>query len=150
MEQPLDAATVLAALNEYGSPPPSQVPAALFWFCDRRSLPAPLAANLLAGIWDQNAVLEIASPLASKLEGVSRAWLLELLGLPSEAGSGFVSGATLANFAWLGAARHALLAQQGWDVEMQGLFGAPPITVIAGDEVHASALKAIGMLGAGS
>ena len=62
---------------------------------------------------------------------------------------GYVTGATMANFAGLAAARHALLAELGWDVEAQGLFGAPPITVIAGNEVHVSALKAISMLGLG-
>jgi glutamate/tyrosine decarboxylase-like PLP-dependent enzyme len=83
------------------------------------------------------------------LEEVALRWLLEALGLPSEAGGGFVSGATMANFSGLAAARHAVLRRVGWDVEAQGLFGAPPITVVVGEEVHVSLLKALSFLGLG-
>jgi glutamate/tyrosine decarboxylase-like PLP-dependent enzyme len=108
-----------------------------------------MAANMLAGVWDQNAVLETASPFASFIEEVCRKWLLSLLGLPSQAAAGFVTGATMANFTGLAAARHALLERQGWDVESRGLFGAPAIEVIVGEEVHVSLLKALSMLGLG-
>jgi glutamate/tyrosine decarboxylase-like PLP-dependent enzyme len=104
---------------------------------------------MLAGAWDQNAVLQVASPAASALEEICRKWLLSLLGLPEGCGVGFVTGATMANFAGLAAARHALLDRQGWDVEARGLFGAPPITVVVGDEVHVSLLKALSLLGLG-
>jgi glutamate/tyrosine decarboxylase-like PLP-dependent enzyme len=83
------------------------------------------------------------------LEKVCRNWLVDLFGLPAGTEVGFVTDATMANFAGLAAARHALLQSQGWDVEARGLFGAPPITVIVGDEVHVSVLKALGMLGLG-
>ena len=76
-------------------------------------------------------------------------WLLDVLQLPAACGVGFVTCATQANFAGLAAARHAILARQGWDVEAQGLFGAPPIKVVVGDEVHVSLLKELMMLGLG-
>jgi glutamate/tyrosine decarboxylase-like PLP-dependent enzyme len=89
------------------------------------------------------------SPVAAALEEIALNWLLDILNLPGDAGGGFVTAATTANFAGLAAARHALLEREGWEVESQGLFGAPPITVIVGDEVHVSLLKALSMLGLG-
>ena len=87
--------------------------------------------------------LHVASPSAACIEEVCRRWLVALFGLPPGAGIGFVTGATMANFSALAAARHALLGRLGWDVEARGLFGAPPITVIVGAEVHVSVLKAL-------
>jgi glutamate/tyrosine decarboxylase-like PLP-dependent enzyme len=89
------------------------------------------------------------SPVAAAIEDIALAWLLEVLGLPAGAAGGFVTGATMANFTALAAARHAVLRRAGWDVETMGLFGAPPITVVVGDEVHVSLLKALSMLGLG-
>jgi glutamate/tyrosine decarboxylase-like PLP-dependent enzyme len=89
------------------------------------------------------------SPAATALENIALGWVVELLGLPGSTGGALVTGATMANFTALAAARHALLARAGWNAEAQGLFGAPPITVVVGDEVHASLLKALGMLGFG-
>lgn len=149
-QQPSAPAETLALLDEAGSP--ATVACAggrYFGFVTGGSLPAALAANWLAAAWDQNAVLEVASPVAAALEEVALRWLKELLGLPAGCGGGFVTGATMGNFAGLAAARHALLEAQGWNVEAQGLFGAPPITVIVGEEVHASLLKALAMLGLG-
>lgn len=149
-EQPLDAAQVLSELDAIGSPAAvASAGGRYFGFVIGGSLPAALAANLLAGAWDQNAGAEVMSPIAVALEKVSGSWILDLLGLSPEAAVGFVTGATMANFTGLAAARHALLGAQGWDVEARGLFGAPPITVIVGDEVHISLLKALGMLGLG-
>ncbi len=108
-----------------------------------------MAANWLAGAWDQNAGLYASSPVAARVEEIASEWLLDVLALPKSAGVGFVTGATMANFSALAAARHALLARAGWNVEEQGLFGAPEITVVAGEEVHASMLKALSMLGFG-
>jgi glutamate/tyrosine decarboxylase-like PLP-dependent enzyme len=108
-----------------------------------------LAANFLAGVWDQNAALEVASPVAAALEEISTRWLLSLLDLPKDTGVGFVTGATMANFTGLAAARHVVLEKAGWDVERNGLFGAPPITVVVGDEVHVCLLKVLSMLGLG-
>ena len=89
------------------------------------------------------------SPAGTRLEEVAAGWLLDVLGLPGESGVGFVTGATMGNFTALAAARHALLARQGWDAEGQGLFGAPPIDVVVGEEVHVSLLKALALLGLG-
>jgi glutamate/tyrosine decarboxylase-like PLP-dependent enzyme len=146
----LAAADVLEELDTIGSPATvANAGGRYFGFVIGGSLPAALAANILAAAWDQNAVLEVTSPLGAALEKVCRFWITELLGLPTEAEVGFVTSATMANFTGLAAARHALLQAQGWDVEARGLFGAPAITVIVGDEVHVSLLKALGMLGLG-
>jgi glutamate/tyrosine decarboxylase-like PLP-dependent enzyme len=149
-ESPLDAEAVIAMLDEVGSPATmASAGGRFFGFVVGGSLPAALAANWLAGAWDQNAGIVVLSPVAAKLEEVAMGWMLELLRLPAACGAGFVTCATQANFAGLAAARHALLARQGWDVEAQGLFGAPPITVVVGDEVHVSVLKALTLLGLG-
>jgi len=91
----------------------------------------------------------VLSPVAAKLEEVAMRWMLDLFGLPPGCGAGFVTCATQANFSGLAAARHALCARRGWEVETQGLFGAPPIRVVVGDEVHVSVLKALTLLGLG-
>jgi len=149
-QEPLDPAQVLEELDRLGSPATVATAGGRFFgFVIGGSLPAALAANMLAGAWDQNAWGEIASPVGGALEKVCRDWLKAIFGLPRETEVGFVSGATMANFTGLAAARHALLDAQGWDVEAQGLFGAPPITVIVGDEVHVSLLKALSMVGLG-
>jgi glutamate/tyrosine decarboxylase-like PLP-dependent enzyme len=145
-----DPLETLTRLDEFGSPATvASTGGRYFGFVFGGSLPAALAANWLSSAWDQNAVLVAASPVAAKLEMVALRWLLDVLGLPAEASGGFVSGATMANFSGLAAARHAILKQVDWDVEAQGLFGAPPITVIVGEEVHVSLLKALSMLGLG-
>ena len=149
-DEPVEPARVLAELDEIGSPATlASTGGRFFGFVVGGCLPAALAANLLAGVWDQNAGYEVLSPVAAQLETVCMKWLLELFGLPPDAGVGFVTGATMANFSGLAAARHALLAREGWDVEAQGLFGAPPVTMILGEEVHVSVLKALSMLGFG-
>ena len=148
--KPLDAISVLAELDDYGSP--ATVASAgrkYFGFVTGGALPASLAANILAGAWDQNAALGATSPVSAFIEEVCRKWLIALLGLPEETGIGYVTGATVANFTALAAARHALLSREGWDVESRGLFGAPPVTVIVGEEVHVSVLKSLAMLGLG-
>ncbi len=147
---PSTPAEVLALLDRLGSPATvASAGGRYFGFVTGGSLPAALAANWLAGAWDQNSALTVMSPIAAKLEEVTLRWLLEVLALPPEAGAGFTTGATMANFTALAAARHALLQRQGWDVEAQGLFGAPPLTVVVGDEVHVSLLKALSLLGLG-
>jgi glutamate/tyrosine decarboxylase-like PLP-dependent enzyme len=148
--KPTSAEEVIALLDAIGSPATVATAGPRFFgFVIGGSLPATLAANWLAGAWDQNAALVAISPIGAKLEQVAMKWLLDVLNLPAGCGVGFVTCATQANFAGLAAARHALLARKGWDVEMQGLFGAPPITVVVGDEVHVSLLKALMMLGMG-
>ena len=149
-QAPTDPQTVLALLDELGSPATTAIAGGrYFGFVNGSSLPVTLAANWLAGAWDQNAVFAVSSPTAAALEEIALGWLLDLLGLPAACGGAFVTGATMANFTALAAARHALLEQVGWDVEADGLFGAPPLTVVVGEEVHASLLKALGLLGLG-
>jgi glutamate/tyrosine decarboxylase-like PLP-dependent enzyme len=148
-DEPIQASRVLAELDDIGSPATvANTGGRYFGFVVGGSLPAAMAANMLAGVWDQNAA-RVLSPVAASLEDVCVKWLISIFGLPANAGAGFVTGATMANFSGLAAARHALLAQEGWDVEGKGLFGAPPITVIVGEEVHVSLLKALSMLGLG-
>jgi len=149
-EGPTSPETVLALLDDLGSPATvSSVGGRYFGFVTGGVLPATLAANWLAGAWDQNAGLTVMSPIAAALENVALGWLLEVLSLPADAGASFVTGATMANFTALAAARHAKLSRLGWDVESQGLFGAPPLNVIVGEEVHISLLKALSLLGLG-
>ncbi len=145
-----EAARVLAMLDDIGSP--ATVASAgprYFGFVIGGSLPAALAANWLAAAWDQDAALSVMSPTTAALEEIARGWLCEVLGLPPACGVGFVTGATMASFTCLAAARHALLGRAGWYVEENGLFGAPPLTVVVGDEVHVSLLKGLSMLGLG-
>src|SRR5262249_23949770 len=120
-----------------------------FGFVIGGSVPAAMAANWLAAAWDQNAALRVMSPVAAELEDVVLGWICVALDLPRECGGGFVTCATAANFSGLAAARSALLAREGWNVEEDGLFGAPPIEVIVGDEYHASMQKALSMAGLG-
>jgi glutamate/tyrosine decarboxylase-like PLP-dependent enzyme len=120
-----------------------------FGFVVGGSLPAALAAEWLAAAWDQNAALYLKAPAASVVEEVVAGWVLDLLGLPKSATVGFVTGAQMANFTCLAAARRATLLRHGWDVEDQGLEGAPPLQVFIGDAAHISILKALGMLGLG-
>lgn len=121
-----------------------------FGFVTGGALPAALAANWLAGAWDQNAAFTAMSPAATAIEAVAVRWMVDVLRLPADCGAALVTGATMANFCGLAAARHALLERAGWNVEAQGLFGAPPLTVVVGDEVHVSLLKALSMLGLGA
>src|ERR1700687_2572348 len=149
-DAPTNPAQVLALLDNIGSP--ATVATAgprYFGFVIGGTLPAALAANWLAGAWDQNAALYVMSPVAAKMEEIVLAWLVDLFGLPAPCGAGFVTGTTMANFTALAAARSALLKRAGWDVEEDGLFGAPPIHVVVGEEVHVSVLKALSMLGLG-
>ena len=147
---PTDPAAVVALLDEIASPATIvNAGGRYFGFVNGGALPAALAANWLAGAWDQNAGLSVSSPTAAALEEISIRWILDVLALPATGGGGLVTGATMANFAGLAAARHALLQRQGWDVERDGLFGAPPLSVVVGDEVHVSLLKALSLLGLG-
>ena len=147
---PSDPAAVIELLDRIGSPATVvNAGGRYFGFVNGGALPAALAANWLAGAWDQNASLHVMSPVAARLEEITLAWLVELLGLPGGCGGAFVSGATMANLAGLAAARRTLLLRQGWDVELQGLFGAPELRLVVGDEVHVSVLKALSLLGLG-
>jgi glutamate/tyrosine decarboxylase-like PLP-dependent enzyme len=121
-----------------------------FGFVTGGALPATVATEWLAAAWDQPATLFVMSPAGSVVEEVAGGWVRSLLGLPSSASVGFVTGCHMANFTALAAARHELLRRAGWDVEANGLQGAPKLRVIAGDEVHVSVLGALRMLGIGT
>jgi glutamate/tyrosine decarboxylase-like PLP-dependent enzyme len=121
-----------------------------FGFVVGGSLPAALAADWLASAWDQNAGLFVLGPAAATVEDVAAGWLLELLGLPATATTGFVTGGLGANFSGLAAARNAVLAGAGWDVERDGLIGAPPVEVVVGAERHVTIDIALRYLGLGS
>jgi len=121
-----------------------------FGFVIGGSLPAALAADWLAAAWDQNAGLYVGSPAATVAEEVAAAWLLDLLDLPREASVGLVTGCQMANFTCLAAARHEALRRAGWDVEDQGLTGAPPVHVVAGADAHVTILTSARMLGLGA
>ncbi len=149
-EESGDPANTLKILDEVCSPASMAMAGPRFFgFVIGGSLPVSLAANWLAGAWDQNSAFYNATPATAQLEQVALRWLLDLFDLPRDCGGGFVTGATLANFTALAAARNAVLKRAGWNVEADGLFGAPPITVIVGGEVHVSPIKALGMLGLG-
>jgi glutamate/tyrosine decarboxylase-like PLP-dependent enzyme len=113
------------------------------------SLPVTVAANWLAAAWDQNTGLYTPTPATAYLEQVALSWLIDLFGLPSESGGAFVTGATVANLCGLAAGRHVVLNRAGWDVEADGLIGAPPVTVIIGEEAHPVVFKSLGLLGLG-
>lgn len=121
-----------------------------FGFVVGGTLPAALAADWLVTAWDAPLDSRVLSPAGQAIEAVARRWALEALHLPPDASVGFVTGATMANFVGLAAARHRVLANAGWDVEEDGLAGSPPIRIVAGDEVHIAVLKALRMLGIGS
>ena len=149
-EHPDDPERVIALLDEAGSPATMATAGPRFFgFVIGGSQPVTVAAAWLATAWDQNAGAYTASPVAAVLEQVAQRWLIELFGLPDTTVAGFVTGGTMANMTALAAARHSVLAQVGWDVDAQGLIGAPPVTVIVGDEVHPSLLKGLGLLGLG-
>ena len=120
-----------------------------FGFVEGGVVPAALAADWLTSTWDQNPGFYVLSPAAAVVEEVVAEWVLDLLGLPSTASVGFTIGAQVANFAGLAAGRHHVLASAGWDVEADGLQGAPKVTVMVGEERHATIGRALRFLGLG-
>ncbi|MEM6639748.1 MAG: pyridoxal-dependent decarboxylase [Pseudomonadota bacterium] len=144
------ASDVLAQLDQIGSPASTVMNGPrYFGFVIGGATPAALAANWLSSAWDQNSGLHATTPVQAKLESIALNWMVELLGLPEGCGGSFVTGATVANFVVLAAGRHRVLADAGWDVEADGLFGAPPITVLISEESHPSVYKSLGLLGLG-
>ena len=149
-EMPDDPHQVIDLLDRYGSPATMAMAGPRFFgFVIGGSLPVALAADWLASAWDQNTGYYNITPATARIEQVALRWLLELFDLPRECGGAFVTGANVANFVGLAAGRHAVLARASWNVEADGLFGAPPVTVIVGDEAHPTLIKALGMLGLG-
>jgi glutamate/tyrosine decarboxylase-like PLP-dependent enzyme len=112
--------------------------------------PVGVAADWLTSAWAQNAGNAFATPAASAFEDISGQWLLDILDLPRESSVGFVTGATMANFTCLAAARGEVLRRAGWDADADGLFGAPPVHVVLGEEAHSTVFSALKYLGLGT
>jgi glutamate/tyrosine decarboxylase-like PLP-dependent enzyme len=149
-ERSTDPAEVVAMLDQIGSPATvASTGNRYFGFVIGGTLPAAMAASWLASAWDQNVALRVMSPVAAELEEVVLGWVCEALELPSECAGGLVTCATMANFTALAAARYRLLANSGWNVVDDGMFSAPPVEVVVGEEVHSSVLKALNLAGFG-
>src|SRR5688572_5292669 len=142
------AVQTIELLHQFGSPATMASNGNRYYgFVIGGTLTSAMAANWLATAWDQNAGLGITSPVNAKIETVTEKWLTEMLPVAENSCVGFVTGVTMANFCGLAAARTAILSNLGWDVEAGGLYGAPRITVVVGEEVHGSVLKALSLLG---
>ena len=149
-EQPQKPEEILSQLQTYGAPATSaQGGGRYFGFVNGGITPVGMAARWMADAWDQNSALYVMSPVSSKLEELCERWLVDLLGLPEGTAAGFVSGSSTAIVCALAAARNELLARQGWNVPEQGLWGAPPIRVVLGEQAHSSVYKALALLGMG-
>lgn len=147
---PTDPGEVIDLLDQVGSP--ATVASAgprYFGYVVGGALPVTVAANWLAAAWDQNAAAEVLTPTAVTCEQIAIGWLVDVLGLPEGSWGGLVTGATAANFTCLATARHELLRRQGWDLTEKGIFGAPEIRVLVGEEVHVSVLIGLRTLGFG-
>ena len=146
-----DAATIIDELIGKATPGIRAMTGPRFYgWVIGHSHPTGVAADWLASAWGQNAANVLAAPAAAAVEAVAAEWLLDLLGLPAEASVGMVTGATIANFVCLAAARSDVLRRAGWDVEADGLFGAPPIIVLIGDDAHATVYSGLKYLGLGA
>ena len=142
---------ILDELNEVGSPATvAQTGRRYYGFVNGGLLPAPLAAKWLASAWDQNAGLHVISPIASTLERVCEKWLVDLFGLPTDTAAGFVTGTSAATLCGIAAGRNTLLRELGWPPEEKGMFGAPCLRVVTGDQAHSSVYKALSLLGFGT
>jgi len=149
-DNPSRPTDVLALLDDYGSPATvASAGGRYFGFVTGGALPVTVAAQYLAAGWDQNCFSFISSPAVACIESTALRWVKEALGLPASAEGSLVTGASMANFTCLAAARNWILQQHGWDVDRQGLFGAPALTVVLGEEAHASIYKVLSMLGLG-
>ena len=146
-----NAESILQLLHQYGAPATvGQIGGRYHGFVNGSIVPTGLAAKILGSFWDQNSGMHIISPIAGKLEEVTESWLKEIFGLPDSTRAGFVTGTSAANFCGLAAARFRLLQKQGWDVNQQGLFNAPPMRIVTSQEAHSTIKKAIGMIGFGN
>lgn len=149
-DDPTSSEKVLEILDEIGSPATIGISGKRFFgFVIGGSLPASIAASWLSTAWDQNAGLFVGSPIGVVLEEIALKWLLKIFALPNESAGAFVTGATMANFTALSAARHSILEKAGWNVESDGLFNAPEINVIVGEEAHPTLFRSLGLLGLG-
>ena len=145
-----DAASVIELLDRVGSPATTASNGGRFFgFVVGGTMPVALAADWLTSTWDQNAGLWILSPVGAELEVIAASWLLEIFDLPRDAAVGFVTGSTMGEFSAFAAARSALLKRVGYDVRRQGLRNAPPLRVVASEEIHPTNVAALAYLGIG-
>jgi glutamate/tyrosine decarboxylase-like PLP-dependent enzyme len=150
-ELPVDPREVIAELAVAADPGLVASPSGrYFGFVIGGSLPVAVAADWLTSVWDQNAGLYVCGPSAAIAEEVAGAWIAELLGLPDGVSFGFVTGCQMAHVTALAAARHAVFARVGWDVNERGLIGAPAVRVVVGAERHATIDRALRFLGFGT
>ena len=151
---PQDSADPLEVLQHLGANADPGIVATVgpryFGFVTGGAVPVTVAADWISSAWDQNGALYVMSPAVAVVEDIVSGWLLDLLGLPRDASVGFTTGCHMANFTCLAAARHEVLRRAGWNVEAQGLQRAPRVRVIAGGEVHISAVGALRYLGFGT
>jgi glutamate/tyrosine decarboxylase-like PLP-dependent enzyme len=149
-DEGLDSAEVIELLARHGTSSTVASPGGrYFGFVTGAALPVALAARWLADAWNQNTALYLLSPLGSRLETVVEGWLKSIFGLPDETVAGFVSGSSVAIHTGLAAARERLFRNKGWDVNAKGLYGAPPLRIVAGRQIHGTVVKAVAMLGLG-
>jgi glutamate/tyrosine decarboxylase-like PLP-dependent enzyme len=147
---PGDPAETLALLDEAGSPATvASAGGRYFGFVTGGAYPVAVAANWLAAAWDQNTALPVMSPVAARLHEVVTGWLTSLFGLPAGTVAVFGTGAAMASTTALTAARDRQLARAGWDVQASGLFGAPELIVVIGENAHATLVRALGVIGLG-
>ena len=148
--QSTPAKEILQQLHTYGSPATmAQTGGRYFGFVNGGAIPASLGAKWLSDVWDQNGGLFYTSPINAKLEAICESWLKDIFNLPEETVAGFVSGTSMANLAALTAARYQLLKNLAWDINADGLNGAPAIRIIAHEQVHSSVKKTLVILGFG-
>jgi glutamate/tyrosine decarboxylase-like PLP-dependent enzyme len=149
-DNPSPAVETIRLLDEIGSPAiMASAGSRYFGFVTGGALPVTVASNWLATAWDQNAALFAASPVSVYLEEVALEWVAAILQLPKGTGGAFVTGASMASFTALAAARHALLRRAGWDVVEQGMAGSPSLRIVVSEETHVSIVKALSLLGFG-
>lgn len=148
--EPTDPGAVVDELVRLAEPGLMAMPSSRFFgWVIGGTLPAALGADWMVSAWDQNAAMRLATPATAAAEEVAGRWLVELLGLPTSSAVGFVTGGTTANFVGLAAGRHFVLDQAGWDLEADGMSGAPKVTVLVGEERHTSVDMALRYLGLG-
>src|SRR3954471_17264358 len=149
-DRPIPPEKVVEELDRIAGPATLTISGPRFFgFVNGGSLPATVAVNWLSTAWDQHGTFAATSPASTAVEQIAMRWIIDLLGLPTESVGAFVTGTTVAHITALAAARDWLLAQSGWNIDQQGLFGAPEIDVIAGDEGHTTLFKALGVVGLG-
>ena len=149
-EEHADPSSMLEMLHKIGSKATvAQSGGRYFGFVNGSHFPVAMAAKWMADVWDQNSALFVMSPIVSKLEEVCEKWIIDVLGLPPNTAAGFVSGSSTAILCALAAARNELFKRQNWDVHENGLFGAPPLRVVLGEQAHSSVIKALSLVGIG-